>query len=422
MVGGAVRDALLGRDCDDRDFVVVGETPESMLAAGYKPIGESFPVFLHPKTGEEYALARTEKKHGRGHRGFIFYAAPEVSLEDDLCRRDLTINAMARGEDGVLIDPFGGARDIEAKVLRHVSPAFVEDPLRIFRVARFAAMFPDFTVADDTHALMSDIVRDGEAAELSVERVYAELERGFAAARPSRMLQVLHDCGALAVVLPELAALDGVPERKDYHPEGDSFIHTMMTLDAAAELGLSAAECFAAALHDIGKATTPPSILPSHHGHEARGAKMAAALCARLRVPRRFADLAVLSCAEHGNVHNAEELRPGTLVDLLLRLDVFRRPARAESVLRVCEADYAYWPARRGTEYPQGAFVRRAWAAAASIDTGAVAKHAAEKHGNDAEQISAQIRQERIKAIRQFRQAEIDTDSPPSHSSGRERE
>ena len=409
-----MRDALLGRDCDDRDFVVVGETPDRMLAAGYKPVGASFPVFLHPKTGEEYALARTEKKHGRGHRGFIFYAAPEVSLEDDLRRRDLTINAMARGEDDSLIDPFGGARDIEAKVLRHVSPAFVEDPLRVVRVARFAAMFPDFTVADDTRALMSDIVRAGEVEELSVERVWSELVRGFTAARPSQMFKVLHDCGALSVVLPEIAALDGVPERTDYHPEGDTFIHTMMTLDAAAELSLSSTECFAAALHDIGKATTPPSILPSHHGHEARGAKMAATLCARLKVPRRFADLAVLSCAEHGNVHNAEEARPGTLVDLLSRLDVFRRPSRAESVLRVCEADYAYWPARRGTEYPQGAYIRRAWEAA-DIDTGAVASHAAKKHGKDAEKIAEQIRQERIKAIRQFQQAE-------NSSTGRERE
>lgn len=398
-----MRDALLGRSSGDRDFVVVGATPEEMREKGYTPVGADFPVFIHPRTGEEYALARTERKRGRGYHGFTFYAAPDVALEDDLRRRDLTINAMARDENGVLTDPFGGERDLSAKTLRHVSPAFAEDPLRVLRVARFAAMFPDFVLAEETAALMREMTNGGELADLTAERVWREMERGLSAPRPSRMFRVLHECGALAAVLPEVAALDGTPERKDYHPEGDSFIHTMMTLDAAAELRLSAEECFAALLHDIGKARTPPDILPSHYGHEARGARMAAQLCRRIKAPRRFADLAVLSCAEHGNVHNALAARPGTVADLLSRLDVFRRPNRAESVLRVCGADFAYWPARRKSEYPQGAFLREAWRAASDVDSGAVAQAEREKRGGAPDKIAAQIRQARIKEIRKVR-------------------
>ncbi|MGI9297717.1 MAG: multifunctional CCA addition/repair protein [Gammaproteobacteria bacterium] len=414
LVGGAVRDALLGRPPGDRDFVVVGATPEEMRAAGYTPVGADFPVFIHPRTGEEYALARTEKKRGRGYRGFTFYAAPDVNLRDDLRRRDLTINAMARDENGALTDPFGGARDLAAKTLRHVSPAFAEDPLRILRVARFAAALPDFAVAEETAALMREMTRGGELADLSAERVWRELQRGLSAARPSRMFQVMRECGALAAVLPEVAALDGTPERKDYHPEGDSFVHTMMTLDAAAEMRLSAEECFAALLHDIGKARTPPHILPSHHGHEARGARLAATLCRRLKTPRRFADLAILACAEHGNVHNALAARPGTVADLLSRLDVFRRPNRAESVLRVCGADFAYWPARRGAAYPQGEFLRAARRAAAAVDSGAVARAEKEKHGGAPDKIAAQIRQARIKEIRKIR-------AQPAHRAAHEK-
>lgn len=397
-----MRDKILGRPPGDRDFVVVGATPEQMQTAGYKPVGADFPVFLHPQTGEEYALARTEKKAGRGHRGFVFYASPKVSLEEDLRRRDLTINAMAEDENGVLIDPFGGAADIAAKRLRHVSEAFDEDPLRVLRVARFAAVFADFVVAPETTARMKNMTAAGEIADLSAERIWRELERGCGATRPSRMVEVLHDCGALRAVLPEVAALDGVPERTDYHPEGDTFIHTNMVLDAAAALHLDAAEVFAALLHDIGKAQTPPDILPSHHGHERRGAKLAAALCKRMKAPRRFAELAVLAAAEHGNVHNALNARASTVADLAARLDAFRRAARAESVLRVCEADYAYWPARRGTVYPQGEFMREAVAAMAKTDAGEIARAVAAK-GGGADKIAEQIRQAQILAARKVR-------------------
>jgi methionine--tRNA ligase beta chain len=268
LVGGAVRDTLLGRSVGDRDFVVIGETPENMLAAGFMPVGGEFPVFLHPKTKEEYALARTEKKHGKGYHGFVFYAAPDVSLKDDLRRRDLTVNAIAQDENGKLIDPWGGINDLTAKVLRHVSPAFSEDPVRLLRVARFAATLPDFSIAADTMALMRHMVQRGEAANLTAERVWRELARGLTAACPARMIEVMNDCGLLEVILPEVAALRGVPERRDYHPEGETYIHTLMVLDAAADLHLSAAECFAALVHDIGKAQTPATILPSHHGHE----------------------------------------------------------------------------------------------------------------------------------------------------------
>ena len=403
LVGGAVRDKLLGRPPGDRDFVVVGSSPEEMTAAGFKPVGGEFPVFLHPTTGEEYALARTEKKEGRGYRGFVFHAAPDVCLEDDLRRRDLTVNAMAEDDGGKLIDPFGGAADIKKKVLRHVSAAFVEDPVRALRTARFAAALPDFSVADETMALLRAMVQNGETEHLIRERVWRELSLGFAAARPRRMIEVMHQCGLLAQILPEVAALDGTPERLDYHPEGDSFVHTMMALDAAAELKLSAAEVFATLLHDIGKAQTPKDILPSHHGHEARGAKLAEALCARLSPPREFSELAILSAAEHGNAHNALNARAGTAADLLSRLDAWRRPLRMESVLKVCEADYAYWPERRGTEYPQGVFLREAAAAAKQINTADIARSVAEKHGDNPQKIAEQIRQHRIAAVRKTR-------------------
>ena len=417
LVGGAVRDKLLGRPPGDRDFVVVGSSPEEMTAAGFKPVGGEFPVFLHPTTGEEYALARTEKKEGRGYRGFVFHAAPDVCLEDDLRRRDLTVNAMAEDDSGKLIDPFGGAADIKKKVLRHVSAAFVEDPVRALRTARFAAVLPDFSVASETMTLMQAMVQNGETEHLIRERVWRELSLGFAAARPRRMIEVMHQCGLLAQILPEVAALDGTPERLDYHPEGDSFVHTMMALDAAAELKLSAAEVFATLLHDIGKAQTPEDILPSHHGHEARGAKLAEALCARLSPPREFSELAILAAKEHGNVHNALNARAGTVVDLLSRLgedsklvanllsrlDARRRPARVESVLRVCEADYAYWPERRGTEYPQGVFLREAMGEAAKVDSGSIARAVVEKHRDHPEKIAEQIRQHHISVIRKIR-------------------
>lgn len=339
LVGGAVRDRLLQRPLGDKDYVVVGASPQQMLAAGFKPVGADFPVFIHPDSGEEYALARTERKSGRGYHGFVFYSEATVRLEDDLQRRDLTINAMAMSDSGELIDPHGGGEDLRARVLRHVSPAFAEDPVRILRVARFAAMLPDFTVADDTMTLMRQMVEAGEVRYLQAERVWRELARGLTATRPSRMLQTLADCGALAVLLPEVAALRGVPERLDYHPEGDSFIHTLMVADAAALRGGGVGECFAALLHDTGKAQTPADILPKHYGHEKHSAALAEAVCARLKPPRDVAQLAVLAAREHGNVHKALDMRAATVTDLLLRLDAFRRVARFESVLRVCEAD-----------------------------------------------------------------------------------
>lgn len=404
LVGGAVRDALAGLEPGDRDFVVVGSTPEEMSAAGYKPVGGGFPVFIHPESKEEYALARTERKSGRGHRGFVFHAAPDVSLEDDLRRRDLTINAMARGEDGELIDPFGGADDLRAKRLRHVSPAFSEDPLRVLRVARFAAQFPGFEVAAETMALMREMCSAGALSELPAERIWREIERGMKCPHPSDMIRTLHACGALIAILPEVAALDGVPERKDYHPEGDSFVHTMMALDAASEMELSAEERFATLLHDIGKALTPDHILPSHHRHEERSATLAAKLCRRLKAPRAFADLAVLACAEHGNVHNALAARPATVADLLSRLDAWRRPDRARAVLRVCEADFAYWPERRGARYPQGEFLIEARDAAAKVDAAAIAAAIAEKFSTPRpEKVAEQIRQRQILAIRKVR-------------------
>ena len=400
LVGGAVRDRLLGRPPGDRDFVVVGETPESMEAAGFKPIGANFPVFIHPDSKEEYALARTEKKQGRGYHGFVFYAAPEVSLSDDLRRRDLTINAMAEDADGKLIDPYGGVADLQNRILRHVSPAFADDPVRLLRVARLAAAFPDFSVAAATMKLMTQMVRAGEAAYLTTERVWRELARGMATARPSRMIETMGSCGLLAQILPEVEALRGVPERTDYHPEGETLTHTLMALDAAAELGLSAAERFAVLLHDVGKAQTPAAVLPSHHGHEERGRRLVKKLGQRLSAPREFTELAVVAAAEHGNVHHALEMRASSLIDLLARLDAFRRPQRLESVLRVCAADFAYWPPRRRLEYPQGVYLRAVFTAAQQIDNAAIAQQVKEKHGNAPVKIAEQIRYARIRAAR----------------------
>ena len=402
LVGGAVRDELLGRLAGDKDYVVVNKTPQEMTAAGFKPVGKYFPVFLHPQSGEEYALARTERKSGHGYHGFVFHTGSDVTLEDDLCRRDLTINAMARGAGGELIDPHGGEKDIKACVLRHVSPAFAEDPVRVLRTARFAAMLANFSVAEETMALMKKITQTGEGDNLTVERVWRELARGIGESAPHKMIEVLRECGLLKIILPEVAALEGVVERLDYHPEGDTYRHTQMVLEVAAKRGLSATERFAALLHDIGKGQTPKDILPSHHGHEKKSAAMAAALCARLRVPREFTDLAVLAAAEHGNVHKCMEMRPATVVDLLMRLDAFRRPARFESVLRVCEADFYYWPARADLPYPQGDFLRSALSTVNMVDSAAIAQETKDKLGDtpqNSQKIAEKIRLARIKAL-----------------------
>lgn len=400
MVGGAVRDELLGIGGGDEDFVVVGATPEQMGAAGFRPVGGDFPVFVHPQTGAEYALARTERKSGRGYKGFVFHTGADVSLTDDLRRRDLTINAIAKDGNGELTDPFGGAADIRARVLRHVSPAFAEDPVRILRVARFAAALPGFAVAGETMALMKKMTADGEVSHLRPERVWRELARGLATPAPSVMIKTLHECGALRVVLPEVAALDGIPERLDYHPEGDSFVHTMMVIDAAAARGCDAAECFAALLHDVGKAQTPADILPKHYGHETRSAVLARAICARLKTPNHFADMAVLTAAEHGNVHKSMEMRAAKVVDLLARLGAFRRPAAMEPVLRVCEADFYYLPERKGKVYPQSIFLRAAADAACGVNAAAAAAKVTAA-GGGGQQIADAIRTARICAVRE---------------------
>lgn len=343
-VGGAVRDELLGLPVKDRDYVVVGATPDEMIAQGFRPVGRDFPVFLHPETGEEYALARTERKSGHGYHGFTFHAAPEVTLDEDLARRDLTVNAMARAADGTLIDPFGGRIDLAAKRLRHVGPSFVEDPVRLLRVARFAARFPDFAIADETFSLLRTMVRNGEVDHLVAERVWQELAGGLRSARPDRMFAVLADCGALARLLPELDALRGVAQRPDAHPEGDAWQHTLAVLAAAAAAGLTLAECWAALLHDIGKGATPMAQWPQHAGHEERGAALAAALSERLRAPADCRDLAVLAARWHGALHRlgaAPTPEAGSIVEVLERTDAFRRPARFARLLSVAEADHA---------------------------------------------------------------------------------
>jgi tRNA nucleotidyltransferase (CCA-adding enzyme) len=376
IVGGAVRDRLLGLPVQDRDWVVVGATPEQMLARGFRQVGRDFPVFLHPKTHEEYALARTERKTGPGYTGFTVHAAPDVTLEEDLIRRDLTINAMAEDEHGALIDPYGGAADIERRVLRHVSPAFAEDPLRILRVARFAARFAPlgFIVAEETLLLMQAIVEAGEVATLAPERVWQETARALAEGQPSAYFEVLHACGALAVIAPEIDRLWGVPQSPEHHPEIDTGIHTMMVLEAAARLTPDTTVRFAALTHDLGKGATPESEWPRHFGHEERGAELVDGLCARLRVPNDHRDLALLAARHHGECHRALELRPGTVLGLLEALDAFRRPGRFELFLLACEADFRGRPGYEALDYPQAAWLRRAREAAADI-SGAALSH-----------------------------------------------
>jgi tRNA nucleotidyltransferase (CCA-adding enzyme) len=342
LVGGSVRDRLLGLQGGDQDWVVVGATPEQMLAQGYKPVGKDFPVFLHPHSGEEYALARTERKTAPGYHGFVIHADPAVTLEQDLERRDFTINAIAQSDSGELVDPFGGARDIQARVLRHVSPAFAEDPVRILRGARFLARFAPlgFTVAPETLALMRAMVEAGEVDHLVPERVWQELSRLLASAQPSAGLQLLRDCGALAKLLPEVDALFGVEQRVEFHPEIDAGVHTLMVCDMAARLAPGNERVgFAALVHDLGKALTPVAERPKHINHEHTGLKPLQALCQRLRVPSAHRELAVIACREHLNVHRLAELRPETVHDLLARCDGFRQPARIAELATVCEAD-----------------------------------------------------------------------------------
>jgi tRNA nucleotidyltransferase (CCA-adding enzyme) len=370
QVGGAVRDRLLGRAVKDRDYVVVGATPEQMTALGYKLVGADFPVFLHPETRAEYALARTERKSGRGYKGFTVCAGPEVTLEEDLARRDLTINAMAEDEAGDVIDPFHGRRDLQARVLRHVSPAFVEDPLRVLRVARFAARF-GFDVAPETLALMREIVAADEMEALVAERVWVEIDRALGEAAPRRFFEVLRECGALARLLPEIDRLFGVPQPPEHHPEIDTGVHTLLVLDEAVRRSDSARVRFAALVHDLGKGTTPRAEWPRHIAHEERGVKIVEKLCERLRVPNEYRDLARLVSRYHTHCHRALELRAATLLETLESLDAFRRPERLEEFLAACEADFYGRPGYDTRPYPQADRFRTAFAAARAIDTAA---------------------------------------------------
>ncbi len=373
LVGGAVRDALLGLPAGDRDFVVVGATPQKMLELGYRQVGRDFPVFLHPQTGEEYALARTERKSGRGHAGFVVHASPNVTLEDDLRRRDFTINAIARADDGTLVDPFGGERDLRGRVLRHVSAAFAEDPLRVLRAARFMARFAPlgFTIAPETLALMHEMVASGELEALVPERVWQELSRALRSARPSAFLRTLRDCDALRVVLPEIDALYGVPQRAEYHPEIDTGKHVELVCDMAAMLAPGDDLIgFAALTHDLGKALTPPDELPKHVMHEQRGVKPLQALSARLKVPNEHRLLAEIACREHLNVHRLGELRDDTVLKLFERMDAFRKPERVQQLALVCEADKRGRAGLEDQRYPQAAELLRLFAVARTVNAG----------------------------------------------------
>ena len=398
LVGGAVRDELLGRPAGDRDWVVVGATPIEMLDAGFVPVGRDFPVFLHPRTHEEYALARTERKTAPGYHGFAFHAAPEVTLEDDLARRDLTINAMAREEDGALVDPHGGQRDLAGRVLRHVSPAFAEDPVRILRLARFAARFHDFSIAPQTMQLMREMVGAGEVDALVAERVWQELSRGLMEARPSRMFEVLRECGALARLLPEVDRLWGVPQRPEYHPEVDTGVHLMMVLDMSARLGGSLPVRFACLGHDLGKGTTPADVLPRHIGHEVRSEKLVRALCDRWKVPTECRELAEVVAREHGNVHRSAELNAAAVLRLLERCDALRRAERFEEALLACECDARGRAGKEDEPYPQRPRLAAALRAALSVDTAPVAEAAAAR-GLAGPAIGEAVREARVRAV-----------------------
>ncbi|EJL6618307.1 multifunctional CCA addition/repair protein [Vibrio cholerae] len=396
LVGGAVRDQLLQLPVYDRDWVVVGSSPQAMLAAGFQAVGKDFPVFLHPKSKEEHTLARTERKTGVGYTGFACHYAPDVTLEDDLLRRDLTINAMAQDNSGQLIDPYGGQRDLAAKVLRHVSPAFVEDPLRVLRVARFAAKLHHlgFTVAEETMQLMAKIAQSGELQHLTAERVWQEWHKSLSTHHPEVFLQVLRDCGALAVVLPEIDRLFGVPQPEKWHPEIDTGIHTLMVAKQASQLSDSLPVRFAAQVHDLGKGVTPPSEWPSHKLHCHTGLNIIESLCERIRVPNEFRDLALAVCAQHSNIHRADELKPGTKLKVLGLLDVWRKPERLEQVLLCCEADHRGRLGLESEPYPQREIFLRAYQAALGVEVQAVIAD-----GFQGKQIKEELDKRRVSAI-----------------------
>ncbi len=402
MVGGAVRDRLLGLPVHDRDWVVVGATPEAMAAQGFVPVGKDFPVFLHPKTHEEYALARTERKSGRGYHGFTVLADPNVTLEQDLARRDLTINAIAAPAqwvgDSAVFDPYNGQADLQAKVLRHVTDAFREDPVRILRLARFAARFHDFSIAPETMDLMRQMVTEGEVDALVPERVWQELSRGLMEAKPSRMFNVLRDCGALERLLPELNALWGVPQPPAHHPEIDTGVQVMMVIDRAAALAAPLPVRWACLAHDLGKGTTPADMLPRHINHEERSVTLARAVHQRLRVPTDCAELAQLVAAEHGNIHRSLDIKAATAVRLLERCDAFRKPERFADALLACQCDAQGRLGLQNQPYPQRDHLLRVLAIAQSVSTKEVAAHAASL-GKKGAEIGAMVHEARCRAV-----------------------
>jgi len=398
LVGGAVRDQLLGLPVEERDWVVVGASPEDMLKQGYQQVGRDFPVFLHPETHEEYALARTERKTAPGYLGFEVHTAPDVTLKEDLKRRDLTINALAQATDGSIIDYYNGQSDLEARLLRHVSSAFSEDPVRILRIARFAARYHHmgFRIADETLKLMQQMVADGEASALVPERVWQELHKALQEQMPSIFIQALRDCGALTVIFPEIDSLFGVPQPKHWHPEIDAGIHTLMVLDTAARLSPSPAVRFAALTHDLGKGNTPEEILPSHIGHEERGVSLVKQLCDRIRVPKHYRGLAVITARFHLHIHKAFELKPATLLKVLEQTDAQRRPQRFEEFLLACEADARGRGGKENIAYPQADYFCRLLQQIQAVDIQSLVKK-----GLQGERLTHKIHKLKIKAIKQ---------------------
>lgn len=401
-MGGSVRDELLGLPVKDRDYVVVGATPAEMIKLGYRPVGKDFPVFLHPDTHEEYALARTERKTAKGYKGFQVHAAPDVTLEEDLSRRDLTINAIAKDQKGQFIDPFNGMADLKAGALRHVSPAFSEDPVRILRAARFAARF-NFQIVPETHTLMADMVHSGEVDALVAERVWQEIARGLMEATPSRMFDALRTCGALTRIMPEVDRLFGVPQPAASHPEIDTGVHTMLVIDYAATQNYSLATRFAALTHDLGKGTTPAEEWPRHIGHEARSVKLTETLCQRLKVPKDIRALALLVAKFHGTVHRAKELKATTVADLLQSVDAYRKPERFEEFLQACASDHHGRTGYADQPYPQSGMLQAALIAANSVNAGDIAAQLAKECEDKAhlsDTIKEKVRAARISAIK----------------------
>ena len=404
LVGGAVRDKLLDYPVHERDWVVVGATPEQMLQLGYQQVGKDFPVFLHPETHEEYALARTERKTAPGYKGFVVHADPDVTLEQDLQRRDLTINAIAMDETGQLVDPYHGQRDLQQKILRHVSEAFSEDPVRILRVARFAARYAHlgFTLADETLALMQSMVAAGEVDALIPERVWQEMQRALGERNPEVFIQVLRDCHGLEKILPEIDCLYGIPQPEQFHPEIDTGVHTMMVLQQAVKLSHKTTVRFAALVHDLGKCLTPKQYWPSHRGHEEKGVPVIEKLCQRLRIPNEHKDLAVLASRFHLNVHRAFELRPDTLVKILEKLDGLRKPERFEDFLLVCSADIHGRKELEDQPYPQADYFRQAMATVRDVDISEL-----KQQNLDGKAMAEGIRRLRVEAIKTLKEKKI---------------